>query len=106
MSVLVLLTCLFSSGCCCRENERLSKLSVAWGKQKSVVGGFHGEVAELGLFMCVNQVGTLFFRLVWPTGREPVGNGTSSMMVGIGQDAAESYWLPTESAKFKSQASN
>ena len=58
MSVLVLLTCLFSSGCCCRENERLSKLGVAWGKQKSVVGGFHGEVAELGLFMCVKQVGT------------------------------------------------
>ena len=46
------------------------------------------------------------FRLVWPTGRASVGNGTSTRMVGIGQDAAASYWLPTESAKFKSQASN
>ena len=56
--------------------------------------------------MCVKQVGTLFFRLAWPTGRAAVGNGTSTRMVGTGKDAAESYWLPMESAKFKSQASN
>jgi len=46
------------------------------------------------------------FRLVWPTGRASVGNGTSTRMVGIGQDAAESYWLPKESVELNSQPSN
>ena len=88
------------------RTDASANLALLWEIEESVVSGFHGEtLLELGLNRFNLEKGRCF-RLAWPTGRESVGNGTSTGMVGIGKDTVENCWLPTKSVSFKSQESN